>query len=247
MSRPGYTRSRFSVSLLLAVGALLLIRAHAYAQAAEPTGETQFWTTFNANIRLTPQSSLQTFAETRAGEEGDYLLWRAGAAFSYQALRRIKRPDADLEEEDRHYIVLGGGYEYIRTHERGTSVGEHRVGVQFTPKRTVGAGLLLQNRNRFEFRWKDDGYSFRYRNKLTLDRPFQAGKAVVIPYASGELFWDRNVRAWNQRRYALGVRMPYKKSLMFDTFYLRKTCGDCTRSPVNAVGLTVGWYLRQKK
>src|SRR3954471_7018510 len=138
MSLPGYTRYRFSVFLVLLAGALLLMRAHANAQTTAPTGETQLWTTFNATFELRPGFSLQTFVEARGGEDGDYLLWRAGATFSYQSMRRIKRPEADIEEEDRHYIVLGVGYEYIRTHDNGITAGEHRVGVQFTPRRTVG-------------------------------------------------------------------------------------------------------------
>jgi len=111
----------------------------------------------------------------------------------------------------------------------------------------VGFGTLLQDRNRFEFRWKESLYTFRYRNKLMIDRPLQAGKVFLIPYATGELFWDRGAHAWNQRRYALGVRLPYKRALTFDTYYLRKTCTDCTRTTVDAVGLTVSWYLRQRK
>ena len=247
MSQPGYTRSRFSTLLLLAVGALLLARVQAEAQTNAPAGGTEFWPGLNATFELSTRFRLQTFAERRSGEDSDYLLWRVGTTFSYRAMRRIHRPDADIEEEGRHYIVLGGGYEYIRTYENGTAAGEHRVGAQFTTNRSAGSGLLLQDRNRFEFRWKDNGYNFRYRNKLMIDRPFQTGKVVLIPYASGELFWDRNAHAWNQRRYALGVRVPYQKSLMFDMYYLRKTCTDCTRSPVNAIGLTVGWYLRQEK
>lgn len=247
MSRPGHRQHRSSPALTQAVVALLLLCAHAGAQTPAPTDEKEFWPGLYATFVLTPRFRLQTFVETRSGEDSDYLLWRVGTTFSYQAMRRIKRPDADIEEEDRHYIVLGGGYEYIRTYENGDTAGEHRVGVQFTPKRTVGFGSLLQDRNRFEFRWKDSGYTFRYRNKLMLDRPLQAGKVLLIPYASGELFWDRSAHAWNQRRYALGVRVPYRKSLLFDASYLRKNCTDCTRTPVNAVGLSVTWYLRQKK
>ncbi|HKO98724.1 MAG TPA: hypothetical protein VJU86_17125 [Pyrinomonadaceae bacterium] len=95
-----------------------------------------------------------------------YVLWRTRAVFSYQALRRIKRPDADNEEEDRHYIVIGAGYEFLNTNDKGATTREHRLIFQFTPKRSIGWGVLLQNRNRLEFVTKAQVYNFRFRNKL---------------------------------------------------------------------------------
>jgi hypothetical protein len=46
--------------------------------------------------------------------------------------------------------------------------------------------------DRIEFRWNAGTYDFRYRNRLTIDRPFKIKKLRFSPYAAGELFWDRN-------------------------------------------------------
>jgi hypothetical protein len=246
MLRLGHRHYCFLVSSLLIVVAPLILPACARGQTATPTDNSEIWPGFTASFELSPGFRLQTFVERRRGEDSDYLLWRVGTAVSYQALRRIKRPDADYEEADRHYIVMAGGYQYIRTYENGGKIGEHRISAQVTPKGAIKPGILIQDRNVLEFRWRSDGYNFRYRNQLMVDRPFEMGRFVVIPYSSAEIFWDRNQHAWNQRRYAFGTRVPYRK-LTFDTYYLLKSCTDCTRSPVNALGLSVTWYVNRKK
>lgn len=67
------------------------------------------------------------------------------------------------------------------------------------------------------------------------------------PYATGELFWDRNHHSWNQNQYAFGVQLPYKRHLMVDTYYLRQNCTTCSEDPLNVWGVTLNLYFRSKK
>lgn len=233
--------------LVLSIAYVTALTATAAAQTTTDGGETEFWPGFRANFELAPKFRLTALVEKRDGEEDAFLLWRTGAMFSYHALRRIKRPDADIEEEDRHYVVVGAGYELLVSDENGTITREHRVIARVTPKRSIGGGFVVQDRNQMEFRWKNTGYNFRYRNKLAIDRPLEIGRVLLIPYASGELFWDRNAHRWNQNRSAVGVRLPFKKSWVFDPYYMRKNCSGCTRTRVHVFGLTVNWYLRKKR
>jgi hypothetical protein len=51
--------------------------------------------------------------------------------------------------------------------------------------------LLLIDRNRLDLRWVDGNFSWRCRNRLTLERHFKmGGNRALTPYASGELFYD---------------------------------------------------------
>jgi hypothetical protein len=50
--------------------------------------------------------------------------------------------------------------------------------------------------------------------------PLQTHSVRFTPYASGELYYDRNHHSWNQSQYGFGVQFPYKKLLMFDPFLL---------------------------
>ena len=135
----------------------------------------------------------------------------------------------------------------MQTNQNDKIKREHRIILQATPKYIPGAGVLVQDRNRVEFRWNDGTYDFRYRNELTIDRPFKLSAFRFTPYAAGELFWDRNHHSWNQNQYAFGVQLPYKKRLMLDTYYLRQNCTTCNQDPLNVFGLTLNLYFRRKK
>jgi hypothetical protein len=232
---------------VLSIAWVIALTVTAAAQTSPDRGENEFWPAFRANFELGPKFRLTAIVEKRDGEEDAFQLWRVGTMFSYHAFRRIKRPDADIEEADRHYVVVAAGYELLVSEENGTTSREHRVIARVTPKRSIGGGFVIQDRNQMEFRWKDTAYNFRYRNKLAIDRPLEMGRLLLIPYASGELFWDRNAHAWNQNRSAVGVRLPFKKSWVIDPYYMRKNCSGCTRSRVHVFGLTVNWYFRKAK
>jgi hypothetical protein len=150
----------------------------------------------------------------------------------------------DIDEENDHYLVIGGGYEYLHTVQNGKTKIEDRFIAQATP-RLRRAGLLLADRNRGEFRWVDGAYDFRYRNKLVISVPLQMDSFRFTPYGSGELYYDRNRHTWDQNQYGFGVQFPYKKLLMFDSYLLHQNCTSCSQNPVNMLGITLNLYFSQ--
>src|SRR5262249_54388781 len=88
-----------------------------------------------------------------------------------------------------------------------------------------------------------DLYNFRYRNRLTVERPFKIKKLRLSPYAAGELFWDRNHHAWNENQYAFGIQWPIRKVFKLNTFYLRQNCATCSTDPLSVLGLAEIFYF----
>ena len=153
-------------------------------------------------------------------------------------LKRMLVPHlTDIDEDNEHYLVGGAGYEYLQTINKGKVSRENRIVIQATPAFRPGAGLLLSDRNRVEFRRVNGDESVRYRNKLTVIRAFQAHHFRFTPYASGELFYASNHHSWNENQYAFGVQLPYKQRLMVDTYYLRQNCTTCGQNPLNVWGV----------
>lgn len=166
---------------------------------------------------------------------------------SYRMKRLVSRLETDIDDENEHLLVLGAGYEYLQTLQTNNTKRENRVIVQGTGRHHPGAGLLLTDRNRLEFRWVNGVYNFRYRNKLAVNRPFRIDKFRFTPYASGELFWDRNHHSWSQNEYSFGVQLPYRQRLMLDTFYLHQNCTTCSHQHANVLGLTLNLYFKKLK
>jgi uncharacterized protein DUF2490 len=230
---------------LMATVLLVLIDSNSAGQTSSTAKEV--WPAVHATFELQPKTRLLVFVEKHNGEDFSLAQWKVGAIVSYRMKRILEAHRSDIDEENEYNLVVGGGYEYVQTNQNDETKREHRIILQSTPKYIPGAGVLMQDRNRVEFRWTDGAYNFRYRNKLTIDRPFKEGVFRFTPYAAGELFWDRNHHAWNQNQYAFGVQLPYKRRLMLDTYYLRQNCTTCSQDPVNVFGVTLNVYFRRKK
>jgi Protein of unknown function (DUF2490) len=229
------------------LGTTLLIVLYC-AQASAQTQE-QFWEAWpsvKANFELRSRMRLQLFGELENGEEFPFLQWKAGALFNYRMKRILRLRQADIDEEHDHALVVGGGYEFLDTAQGDKKKREHRIIFQATPRYVPGADISISDRNQVEFRWVNGVYDVRYRNRLTVDRPFKLNGFRFTPYTSGELFYDRNHHSWNENRYAFGVQLPYKKRLMVDTFYLRQNCTTCSQNPLNVWGITLNLYFRRK-
>jgi hypothetical protein len=150
----------------------------------------------------------------------------------------------DIDEENDHFLVFGGGYEYIHTLRRGVRTVDNNIIAQATPHILV-EGLLLSDRNRTEFRWINGVYDFRYRNRITVNRQSQMGSFRFAPYAYAEVFYNSIPNTWNQREYATGVQFPYGSQLMLDTYLLHERCTTCSHHSINMIGVTLNLYWRQ--
>ena len=225
----------------------LPVLAVSTARAQTPAAETEVWPKVKATFDLRPQTRLQVFGQLQNGEDFPYIQWNVGAMVNYRMKRIAGRHEADIDDENEHYLVLGAGYEYLQTTQSDKTKRENRIVVQGTGRHRPGAGFLLTDRNRIEFRWVSGVYDFRYRNKLALNRALRVNKFRFTPYAAGELFWDRNHHSWNENQYSFGVQLPYKTRLMLDTYYLHQNCTTCSQQHINVLGLTLNLYFRQKK
>ena len=150
-----------------------------------------------ATVELLPRTGIETWGELQHGWNFSFQRWRGGAILSRRMKRILKPHRLDINPNNEHYLVFGAGYEYLHTVQNGSKKIENRIIAQVTP-RVLMAGVLLTDRNRTEFRWINGAYDFRYRNKVVISDRLQAGAFRFTPYASGELYYDRNQHSWNQ-------------------------------------------------
>jgi len=159
----------------------------------------------------------------------------------------LKTHREDIDPEKEHHLVFAAGYEYLHTIQNGSLTIENRIITQVTPHYLTPGGFLITDRNRTEFRWVNGAYDFRYRNKLVVEHSLETHNFKFTPYASGELYYDRNHHSWNQSQYGGGVQFPYKNLLMLDIYLLHQNCTSCSQNPVNMLGATLNLYFRQSK
>jgi hypothetical protein len=90
----------------------------------------------------------------------------------------------------------------------------------------------------------DDGFSTRYRSRLTIERETVIGSDfVVAPYISVEPFYDTRYPAWARVQYQVGATFPVAREIAVEVYYGRQQNWRSQPERVNALGIVVLLYL----
>ena len=216
-------------------------------KAQESTTRNEFWPEIDVYINLKPKVRLYLLGTvSKSVEDGEL---RNAQGFEAQI-------GAHVDYLPNEHVILRAGYRF------GTSVGEtaepfkeHRLLTEQTLRKLLPGDLLLSDRNREDFRFVNGDFSFRYRNRVTLEREFHLFKErTVTPYVSGEMFYDTRYNTWNRNRLAVGVqtslrRGPIRKLLLpkrqiiLDLYYMRQNDSRSDIQHVNGVGAALTFYF----
>lgn len=195
--------------ILLAI-LLACLGSRAFAQRRDdPQRDSQIWPDTTISIKLDEKLTLVMFGTIRFGRDDS-------AAVSHQAGIGISR---------RFFPKLSGGvhYRFIKNEPTPNRLStEHRLWGELTPRTALKFGVNLSDRNRMEWRNINDKVSWRYRNRLQLERPLNLGEFKLTPYVSGETMYDTRFRTWNRSQVYVGARIPIAKHVTFDGFYMRQ-------------------------
>lgn len=227
---------------------LILITIALNTPAQEPRTVTQLDPGVGIHVDLTPQMRLDFFAGREKSEELASSKWKASAGVSFRVKPLFKRYFLDaLDTDKQHVLVVGAGYEYSRASKSDSTTNEHRLMLDGTGRYAFPGKILMSDRNRFEFRWINGVYHFRYRNRLMFDRPVKIAKLKLTPYGSAEAFWDQRFNKWSQFKFTGGIQIPFIRRSSFDLYYERQHCVVCADANTNIFGLTLNLYPRIKK
>ena len=203
----------------------------------------EFWPEADVHIQFPKNWRLLGFVGLKKGEDFPYQQLYAGFGLGYQ-WKRITKPHWENIDPDKEYtFVFGGGYERLQTVQSGKTSYENRLALQVVAGFRPASRLLLSDRNRVEFRWVNGVYSTRYRNLVQGEYDFKVHEFRFSPYTSAEFFYSSTTSSWNQEWYTAGIKMPYKRLLMVQTYYLRQNCTNCNPANLNVAGLTLNLFF----
>jgi hypothetical protein len=245
MPKPRRVRIRKSLCLIPVLFFFVVVIGPQPARAQATSNEV--WPEIDVYVNVKPKIRLYFMATTsRAVEDGEVF---NSKAFEAQI-------GAHIDYIPNKHVVLRTGYRF------GTSLGdtsspykENRFLTEQTLRTMLPGSLLLSDRNREDFRFIDGDFSFRYRNRMTIEREFHLfKKRTITPYVSGELFYDTRYDTWNRNRLTAGVqtslrRGPLMKMLMpkrqviLDLYYTRQNDSRSSTPHVNALGAALAFYF----
>ena len=244
---PSRRRRTIQTPLVLLSGLFLLVilTDTRTITAQEPTTRDEFWPSFEAYINVKPKVRLYLLGTvSKAIEDGEL----------FNAQRFEAQVGAHVDYIPNEHFILRGGYRYGRAvGENDDGFREHRLLSEQILRKILPGDLLLTDRNREDFRFIKGDFSFRYRNRLMVEREFQVNiltflrRRSITPYVSGELSYDTRFDLWNRNRYAVGVvqslrRGPIlrqllpKRGIFLDLYLMRQNDSRSTPAHVNAIG-----------
>jgi hypothetical protein len=213
-------------------------------RAQEPTTRNEVWPSIEVYVNVKPKVRLYLLGTvSKAVEDGELF-----NAQTYEA-----QIGAHVDYIPNEHFILRAGYRYGRAvGNSDNGFREHRLLSEQILRKLLPGDLLLTDRNREDFRFISGDFSFRYRNRVMIEREFQVKlpflrSRSIAPYVSGEISYDTRFDTWNRNRYAIGVvqslrRGPIlrqllpKRGIFLDLYLMRQNDSRSSPAHVNALG-----------
>jgi hypothetical protein len=240
-------RKNCLLKILLGTAFTLAFCLGAAGQSQPTDTETEVWPEVDAHLQLPSHLRVLAFSGLEQGIGFPFQQWYVAGALGYQFKPILREHIFNIDPDKEHYLVFGGGYEFLRTIQSGIVKHENRITIDATPGFLLPAKILVRDRNWVELRWIDGTYSTTYRNMVTIERGFLVHGFRFSPYGSAEVFYDSPKHSWNEEWYTAGIQWPYKSLLMVETYYKREHCDTCSPTNWNVGGVTLHFFFSKSK
>jgi uncharacterized protein DUF2490 len=184
----------------------------ARAQDIQFIPETDTYLKLNSVLRTNLQAK-----DDRDGGDTTQLAIGPSIQLYLKPLVKLKHVTAfDLDDSKTRALVLEVGYRYIIA---PNAPPENRVVLAATSNFPMKAGFHISDRNRADLDWKSGTFTWRYRNKLTVDRTLAIRSYHLIPYVAAEPFYESQYSKWSTTSLYAGCLFPVGKHVQFNTYY----------------------------
>ena len=228
--------SRTSQRCLKIVLSTVFTFAFASAQTVQFLPEVDSYLKLNSKVRA--------YSEFKADRDGgDTTQATSGPSIQLylKPLLRLKRITTfDLDDSKPRALVLEAGYRYITAPEEPK---DNRFLTAATFHFPMKAGFLITNRNRADLDWKNGKFTWRYRNKLTLERTIAFHSYHAIPYVAFEPYYASQYGKWSTTTEFVGCLLPLGKHVEFNPYYEHENdTGKHPNRQTNSVGFAVYFF-----
>jgi hypothetical protein len=219
--------------------AILYLAACYTARAQSP----QFVPETDVYVKLSPawRAYLQAKDDRDAGASTQLTIGPSIQLFLKPLIRLKDITLFDLDDAKKRALVLETGYRSVTSPGAPT---DNRMEAIMTGHFPVTARLLVTDRNRADLDWKNGKFTWRYRNKLTLERTFAIHGYHLIPYAAAEVYYESQYSKWSTTALYAGCLLPVGKHVQFDPYYEHENnTGKRPNTQQNLVGLAVYFFF----
>jgi hypothetical protein len=151
----------------------------------------------------------------------------------------------DLDDAKKRPLVVEAGYRVI-------TAPNEPVENRFMPIATFAlptkGSLLATDRNRADLDWKAGVFSWRYRNRLLVQRTFSIHSYHVTPYLSAEVYYTSQYSKWSTTQLEAGGLFSIGSHVQMDAYYEHQNnTGKKPNEQVDDIGLAAHLFFSLKR
>jgi hypothetical protein len=208
---------------------------------------TQFIPEVDSYLKLNSvvRAELQAKDDRDGGDSSQFAIGPSVQLY-LKPLMRLKRVTAfDLDDSKSRALVLEAGHRYI---VEPNAPSENRMVLAVTSNFPLKAGFHISDRNRADLDWKGGTFTWRYRNKLTIDRTFSIRSYHLIPYVAAEPFYESQYGKWSTTSLYAGCLFPVGKHVEFNAYYEHdNNTNKHPNEQVSSLGLALYLFFSREK
>jgi hypothetical protein len=203
----------------------------------------QTWPEISTYVKLTQNTRFYFIAtQTKENRQGTDAEIGPNVDFYLKPLVKWRRITVfNLDKSKSAPLLLRVGYRYLPSSGGAT---EHRAVLEATGRYALKSGFLFSNRCRADLRFIEGTFSWRYRDRLTMERTVSILSYHFSPYVRGEAYFDSNYEKWSRTSETAGITFPIRKHTEFELYYEHQN--DSGKSPnrqINALGIALNLYF----
>jgi hypothetical protein len=220
--------------------ALLLTLCH----CSRAQDRSEFWPEVDTYVNLSSRTRLFFITALSDDQDTQNVQGEFGPNFDFfvRPFARVYLRDEDPSKSK--LLTFRVGYRYLPI-LRGEGVNENRALAEFTSRFKLPLAILMSDRNRFDFRFvSGQDFSWRYRNRLSLERNFSIKKYEFTPYVRGEFFYDSRYDKIAKNALTIGSVFPITKQTEFEVYFEdQRDSGKLPNFHVRGAGLVLSLFF----
>lgn len=205
----------------------------ALAQSVQFVPETDAHLTLNSFLR----TYLQAKDDRDEGASDQFSVGPSLQLYAKPLLKLKNLTTFDLDDSKPRALVFEMGY---RSVTMPNAVPINRMEDVLIFHFPLRAGFLISDRNRADLDWTSESFSWRYRNKFTIERTVAVNSYHFIPYVAAEPYYEEKYHKWSTTDLYAGSLFPIGRHVQFNAYYEHENnTGKRPNHQVNDIGLAL--------
>jgi hypothetical protein len=224
---------------------LILVAFFLSSPSLRAQNQFQFWPEVDTYVNLSSRTRFFFIGALSNDHDTRNLNGEFGPNFDFYFRPLVRHRLADKDPAKSKFLTFRIGYRYLPAF-RGDDPYEHRPIIEATSRFYLPLSVLCSDRSRADFRFVEGKpFSWRYRNRITLERNFSIHKYQFTPYLKGELFYDGRYDKIAKNIFTVGSVFPTSKRTEFEVFYEdQRDSSSPTNYHTRGIGLVFSVYFR---